>query len=268
MRLVVALVLAIASLTKPAVAQTSMAAAVVRAEAAFQSDVERMGIVPAFALRAAPEALMFLPGPTAIVPRLATEYWPGTVAWRPAFIAASRGGDLAISIGPSLWTTGGMADPGYFLTIWRRDGERMQFIVDRGTVMARDLFPDTPVQSEVVVGASAPPTSIEALESVQLSAEMARGEAAVAAALLPRGRILRDLRIPLVGPVAASAALGSQPITAARLRGGGLARSGDFAWAWGDRSVGGAAGHYVRVWLFDGQRWAIAVDHFQALPKP
>lgn len=235
-------------------------------EAQFAADAEAVGIVPAFRRYVGPNAIMFLPEPVIINPRLETANWPGTIQWRPAFAIASSAGDVVVTTGPSVWRVGESADYGYFFTVWLRQTDgAYRFVVDGSATMREDLLTplnDQPVRVFAYPGAS---TSIDTAET-DFHANAAQDEReAIATRFEPAGRLLRPARPPGVGPTAVRDSLIARSARYNR-QGGGKAVSNDVAWSYGFVEWSdGARGVYTRVWRCDGRTWRIALDNVAPL---
>ncbi len=236
--------------------------AMVAEEAAFMADTRTLGLMPAFSQRAADEAVMFLPGPTRIKPRLATEKWPGEVSWAPAFATASGDGMLGASTGPSSWVVRGKASPGYYFTVWKRQGDgTLRFVFDGSADMPRELYASRPGVPERVL-----PSRRELRASAgeeTLAKAISAGDAeGYAGAIHPRGRVLRDGHEPAVGPDAAAELLKTSAGERHRLLETHAASSGDFVWTYGSIDNGDAktVAHFVRVWVLGEEGWRIAID--------
>ena len=259
-----------------AAAAPAIAIDVVAQEAAFERRAAAIGIVPAFRETVAPDAIMFLPHPVRIAERLDGAEWSGRLRWRPAFIAASRDGSMALSIGPSRWDTGKGAELGYYVTIWQRDSDhRLRFVLDRGTVMPRDLhaLPATPPETQIATGPAAAGDTIATVEAALARDAATDLSAALSSRLDPRGRILRDGHDPAIGPAAARRLLSTGP-AAIQYDPPMLVRAspdGDLAYAYGKAQWTtpgqAAAGYWVRVWQRRDGSQTLILDHLQPLPE-
>jgi hypothetical protein len=245
---------------------------VLRNEAEFAVAADATGVVPAFRQYVGPDAIMFLPYPMIINPRLATANWPGNVDWRPSLAVASSAGDIVVTSGPSMWTTDESADPGFYFTIWRRQGDgAYRFVLDGSAVMASDLYNQAGYPLIEVISAPAPngPAAAE-IEAAFAAHAASSAREAYANHLDARSHVLRSGRIPAIGEADAAMLLAQGPGAVTYLaEGGGGAESHDVAWSYGRAQwrVGerARAGVYVRVWRFDGSRWRIALDYLAAV---
>ncbi len=110
------------------VAQTTgKTATVIKAEEDFNKLAARKGLKDAFLAVADPEGLIFKPEPVKI-----TEFYgnidkqPGTLTWQPKFARISAGGDLAVTTGPYVYTTGKAGDDkvyGDYVSVWRNGAD-------------------------------------------------------------------------------------------------------------------------------------------------
>lgn len=247
---------------------TPLASEVEATEARFMARTHEVGVVPGFRDFVTDDAIMFLPDPVLIKPMLATASWPGRIEWKPAFIAMSSDATMAISIGPSLWTTS-KADPGYFLTIWRRqpDGS-LRFVLDRGTDMPRDLYAERLGNVEVLQAAPSRDdrSDIGAAEERLSAAASISGQEALSKWMHPRGRVLRNGHEPQPYADATSfrGEAGSVVYTKLATM---TAGSGDFGYAYGkaDWTERGqqVTGYWTRVWQSTPDGWKVVVDHMQ-----
>lgn len=249
--------------------QMSPARQVANAELAFAARGREIGPVPSFREFIAPGGIMFLPGPMVAADYLAKANWPGVILWRPEFVYAAASGDLAVSMGPSLWTVGEEKDPGYFLTIWAKqpDGS-WKWLLDRGTSGTPDLYTGNE-RLDLMTGeaSDAPAVSLADLEADYHAALAKDARQALASRLDISGRVLRAGSAPQVGRIATQGLAQKDPPTVqAKQLGGGFSASRDFAWTYGEASWDGGKGWYVRVWRYTG-RWSILVDHLVAAPK-
>lgn len=228
-------------------------------EAAFRAHVGAEGVVPAFRRYVGDEAIMFLPEPVVINPRLADAAWPGDIDWWPRHAFASRAGDVVVTTGPSLWTVGSSADAGYYFTVWVRDGQGYRFKLDGNAPQSADLTGGPRDLS----AAYADPSTLNGRdpEADFLAASTANYPAALTRALSASSVRLRPGQSPIVGQGATS-----EPTTIRHAPGGGGASAeGDLRWSygvaeWSDAS-GPRRGAYVRAWMWTASGWALVLDH-------
>ncbi|PCD04127.1 hypothetical protein COC42_07445 [Sphingomonas spermidinifaciens] len=107
------------------------AGSVVDAERAFAAAAQREGQWTAFRRYAAPDAILFAPGPVnaqALLKSLSDP--PAAVRWQPTESHVSCDGRFAVNTGVTQWPDGRV---GYFTTVWRREGDgTWRWIVDHG----------------------------------------------------------------------------------------------------------------------------------------
>ena len=127
------------------IAEPSM---VVATEMSFARAAQEKGQWTAFAEFAAPEAVMFVPGPVKAKDWLKAQVNPPqAVRWQPYHVWSSCDGSLAVSKGAWQKPDG---TQGYFTTIWQRqpDGS-YKWVLDQGDALATPLEEPDMVQAEV-----------------------------------------------------------------------------------------------------------------------
>lgn len=230
-------------------------------EAAFEDRTRKVGIAAAFKEFASPEALMFLPGPVKIWPKLEGAFWAGDVVWKPEVIITSSEGDMVVTAGPSLWTTAGEPNAGIYLTVWRTFGETMKFTLDRGLDIPRNLYGE---KAAPTVLRSSGRRSIPEAEAAVRAEEKAiasqdASQSALIAKLDRQARVYRSNHAPAVGSEAAEL-IRATVATDVELSEVHLAASGDLAYTWGKQKVDGRDVYFTRAWLFTPSGWRIALD--------
>jgi len=113
-------------------------ASAVDAERAFADMAQKQGQWTAFRAYAAPDALMFVPGPKN------AQQWlkerkdpPASVHWWPARSWVSCDGGVAVNMGPALYGTGGY---GTFTTVWKRQSDGgWKWVLDQGRQLPKAL---------------------------------------------------------------------------------------------------------------------------------
>jgi ketosteroid isomerase-like protein len=115
-----------------------------RADSAFAAAGERDGLTAAFSGYVAPTGVLFAGGELVVGPDQVREFYraqaPGsTLNWQPVFADGSESGELAVTVGESIFTgrgpTGAVVQRfGKYLTVWKRqpDGS-WKFLVDGGS---------------------------------------------------------------------------------------------------------------------------------------
>lgn len=260
-------------------------AELVAAEHAFAAAAVRDGIRDAFLAFADDSALAFAPEPAT-----AREVWrarprtSGRLAWHPAFVRVSRGGDLGFTTGPYESADGAGAGTGYgqYVTVWRKTPGGWRFAVDLGTTGPRPDAPEpewrpsaerTPSASLVDGDAAA---SLRAADSLFAAHAGVHGLAAAVRAFgHAQMRLLRPRTPPRVGlgPSLAAAVADSARRYTARPLYAAASATGDLGWTWGEyryENQGAGrreTGYYVRVWSRDpGGPWRVLLD--VVAPRP
>ena len=260
-------------------------AQIAAAERAFAAAVRDRGIRDAFLAFMADEGILFRPGPiTARVWLVTNPPTPGTLAWEPAWGAASAAGDLGFTTGPYTHRAAAADSApgrGQYLTVWlRQEDGSYRALLDVGVP-----GPETPPEpfaprplSPVAARARGGATTAGIAEATRATLFIAdRGLAAaagasglapsLAAVAAPDVRLLRPGRAPAVGRDSLAALLtapaGSMSWRTLDAR---VARSGDLGMTYGayDARDGAGAvtetGHYVRIWAREPDGWRVLVD--------
>jgi ketosteroid isomerase-like protein len=262
-------------------------AALVAAERAFEQATIRDGVRDGFIQTADDSALIFRPEPVNAIASFRSR--PATkiqLAWHPAFARAARSGDLGYTTGPSQVkdSTGAVIGYGNYVTVWRRGADGWKWVVDLGTSNPKPE-PEAPLWVAALGGPSSTPagaTNVAAARSLLAAdnAFAARAERDGLAAALesfgdPGMRLLRNDAQPHVGlPAALAAAVAdsSRRYSATPAR-AFVSTAGDLGWSYGEyRYVHTGAGrretgHYVRIWVRDGDApWRLVLD--VVAPRP
>ena len=119
------------------------AAAALRADSAFAVAGERDGLTSAFAGYVAPTGVVFANGELVVGPDYVRELYRAqpagsTLNWHPVFADGAESGELAVTVGESVFTgrgpTGAVVQRfGKYLTVWKRQPDRSwKFLVDGG----------------------------------------------------------------------------------------------------------------------------------------
>jgi ketosteroid isomerase-like protein len=240
------------------------------AERAFAQVVAQSGIAPGFRQFASPDAVMFLPDPTAAQPALAEARWTGELLWRAQYIGVAPSGDLAFSAGPSLLRGAGRPSGGYYLTVWRRQPDGgWKFVLDHAADMPPAVWGAPPRTLAAVV--TDPPPGAPSNEGMReadgaLNVALPRDAAAAFAQRLDDQIILvRTLRPVAQGRRKALALVAdSPPIVDAVTLGGSRSMDGSFGYTYGrahwSGTLGPVTGYYVRVWRATPQGWRLLAD--------
>jgi ketosteroid isomerase-like protein len=258
--------------------RTADVAQVVGAERAFAAMAQTDGVNAAFVRYAAPDALIFQPGPTNAQVALAEHPIPAIkLDWWPAYAGLAASGDLGFTTGPYVFGEG--RAHGWYFTIWRRQADgSWRWILDHGppTREAAAFAKGSPVAALPAGRRSPGKAAFDGVRATE--AKLATALAVDARAALPRflaadGRLMRVGPQPAVGPAAWAPLLAAGPerIETAPL-GGGASAAGDLAFTYGSarwrQGDGEATGHYVRIWQRRAGGWKLIVDTMIASPPP
>jgi ketosteroid isomerase-like protein len=239
-------------------------------ERAFAQAVAQSGIVQGFRQFAAPDAVMFMPDPTAAGPALAAAHWGGDLVWRPQYIGVAPSGDMAFSAGPALLRGAGRPVGGVYLTVWRRQPDGgWRYLLDHAADMPPAVW-GLSVRPPVALNTEPPPgpPSNEGMREADgaLNAALPKGaEAAFAERLDDQAILVRAMRPVAQGRRRALALVGeSPPLLVAFTLGGGRSMDGGFGYTYGrarwSGPAGPQAGFYVRVWRATPQGWRLLAD--------
>ena len=249
---------------------------IVATERAFAADGYETGIKASFVKYAAPDAIMFSPGPVNVHTYFSAQ--PDAVpdpsrphlVWWPLWAGIAKSGDLGFTTGPYGFDD---ARRGWYFTIWQRQNDgSWKWMLDAGVDAdpANAAAQGTPVLYLPVAaaGSASPDTAMS--EVGALEAAMA-GLAETGLIAAYEGHFAPDSRVHTVGIAPATdeagreAALEARPV-AMQLTpgGGGASAAGDMVWTWEEASwvSEGAPGHgfVVRVWQKSVTGWQIVFD--------
>lgn len=251
---------------------TAPAAQIEAAERAFAADGLVLGIRGSFLKHMADDAMVFDPQPAN-----ARSVWTAKSAegepkleWWPAWVVASKSGDLGLSTGPAA------ADGkrfGWYATLWRKDAHgTWRWIYDGGGAAEAASAPgqETPamVGPVAATGEASPAKAFEIVRAAEasLSRTAQQGAAEAYKAVLSKDAHLFGPRgTRSLAPTAADQRLALRPVAMSfTLRGGGAAKAGDLVWthgeaAWseGPKSV---AAHYMHVWQRRPEGWRLIFE--------
>jgi ketosteroid isomerase-like protein len=255
---------------------------VIAAERAFAADGVANGVRASFPRHAAPDGIVFNPGPVnarqlygSLPPRTTPS---PTLDWWPVFAGASRSGDLGFTTGP--YAVNGTVG-GWYFTVWRRQADGgWQWMFDGGGPASSDHAPPkgSPVRTLAPSRGSAgsPQRAVAQVTAAEASLAAATASAGPRAAfarrLAPDARVYVAGQQPATGRADyASVLLGwprSLRFEAPYLD---VSLAGDMAWTWGRATWTGAdgasaGGYYVRVWQHRRAGWRIVFA--QMVPDP
>lgn len=251
---------------------------VISTEAEFQTAAAGAGgPAPAFLQYGVAEGIVFAPDPI-VVARAFSQPWNAAVQWRPEAVAVSSGGDLAASTGPSRITNaGGESQTGWYLTVWRRQGDGFRYALDAAVRTDGDYLNAAPTPYDIIVARGRPGAGFNLQD---LERDYA-GDAARDArrATLDRveedhGRLLRDGARPSIGRAQAQTLLAAGPAQVRMTyRDGSVSNTGDLAYAWGEATWTDGAGasqrgFYTHVWIRNGREWKIIMDMLTLRREP
>jgi ketosteroid isomerase-like protein len=136
----------IASVSMSAFAQKSdgTTKSLVNAEKAFAEEVAKDGANAAFTKYAANDALVFRPNPVNAKKFYSTAPDMKGISWSPNYARVARSGDLGFTSG-SYVINGDKKSYGHYLSVWRVNNGKWEFILDIGAETNRPLAKSTPV---------------------------------------------------------------------------------------------------------------------------
>ncbi len=257
----------------------------VAAEKGFAQMAVEKGVRDAFVANLADDAIVFNPGPVKgkelYLKRPASE---ARLTWQPIFADVADAGDIGYTTGP--WEFRAHAGDakasgfGQFVSVWKKQAEGdWKVILDGGIEnpapvdkqLAVEILPNE-YRNERKTDLKAARGAFAAAEKEFSDASAKDAEAALIDASAENIRIFREGRFPAVGRDAARLMLGYDhgKMTAKRID-GGISRSGDLAYSYGEysneRQDGIERGYYVTIWkLSVGGDWKLAVDVRKAQP--
>lgn len=251
---------------------------VVEAERAFARLARTAEVNTAFLHFAAPDGIVFQPGPVNARQALAVRPIPRIhLDWWPVYAGISVSADLGFTTGPYSLGDGSRQAHGWYFTVWRRQADgSWRWVLDHGPP-TREAAPYGRQARVAALPPGRRSPSAEAYSDVKFAeAALAAALAEDARAALPRfmaadGRLMRVGPQPAVGAAAWAPLLAAGPerIDAAPL-GGGASAAGDLAFTYGTaRWRDGEAeveGHYVRIWQRRREGWKLIVDNVIAVP--
>lgn len=251
-----------------------------KAEKDFAQMAMDKGTRDAFIANFTDDGVIFQPGPVK-----GKEYWQkqepseSKLSWYPVFAEVSRVGDLGYTTGPWEFKKSPNDEKpsayGQFLSIWKKQSDDTWKVVLDGGIET-PLPTGKPPVSKI-------PESTPSAETAKIDLKTAQREFAAtekefdhvsakdtgAAVIADAGdeiRVFRSGRFPAVGRDAARLMLGYDhgKMTVKRA-GGGISRSGDLAYSYGeystDRLAGIERGSYATIWkTTPGGNWRLVVD--------
>lgn len=250
------------------------------AETNFAQMAAEKGTRDAFLAHLADNGVIFQPGPVN-----GKQYWlkrepsESKLSWYPIFADVARAGDIGYTTGP--WEFRKNANDekpagyGQFLSIWKKQKDGTWKVVLDGGIDTPAPTGKPPVSQmpEIVPPAADAKINLNSARRALAIAEKEFDEASAkdaGAALIADAsdeiRVLRSGRFPAVGRDAARLMLSYDhgKMTAKR-EGGGISRSGDLGYSFGEYSSerldGIERGSYVTIWKTTlGGNWRLVVD--------
>lgn len=243
------------------------------AERAFAADGLALGVKTSFLKHMADDAIIFTPAPTnarAFYEARAAETGP-KLEWWPAWVAAARSGDLALSTGPSFFDG---KPGGWFASIWRRDADGVwRWIYDGGSAADPGA-----AHAQTIPAAKGPVSKVgdgspaKAFDAVRAAETMLSRTAENGAAQAYKAVLSADAH--LIGPRGTRALLPTaieerlklRPETMRlTLRGGGASRAGDLVWthgeaSWSQTGQNSVQAHYMHVWQRRPEGWRLIFE--------
>ena len=259
----------------------------VQAEKNFAQMAVEKNIRDAFLANLADNAIVFDPGPVS-GPKLYQKSSPSDaqLTWYPIFADVSRAGDMGYTTGPwEFKKNKGDEKPsayGQFLSVWKKQPDgKWQVVLDGGVDNPAPINRHPPVEIAPNEFASRDEVNLKTARRALAAAEKefdAASEKDAGAALIdasaPNIRVFRNGRFPASGRDAAQLMIGyDHGKLKAKAAGGGISRSGDLAYSYGEytneRLDGVEHGYYVTIWrLSVGGDWKLAVDVRKRQPAP
>ena len=251
----------------------------VQAEKDFAHMSAEKGIRDSFLANLADDGIVFDPGPVngreLYSKRAPSE---AQLSWEPIFADVSSAGDMGYTTGPWEYKkTKSDARPaayGQFLSVWKRQSDGpWKVVLDGGVDNPAPIEKESPgpimpneLASRAAVDLKTARKSLAATEKEFDAASEKNAGAALIAAAADDIRVFRNGRFPAVGRDAAQLMIGYDhgKLTSKRM-GGGISRSGDMAYSYGEysntRLDGTEHGYYVTIWRMSlGGDWKLAVD--------
>jgi hypothetical protein len=223
-------------LAAAAPAQTS-----IDAERDFAAMAQVKGQWTAFRAYAAPDAIMFDPGPKNAQALLADlPNPPVSVIWWPGRSWLACDGSLAVNTGP--WIRRGGQSTGTFTTVWQRQADGgWKWLLDQGRQT---------------------PRAVSASDRPKIARASCRNLAATSAAKVDPGRLSPAFLYQAENAMPAGRRPEAPAVETGRVAGGA---SRDSSLVWRVDGVTGAEGaHLLRVWLWDGRAYRLALEEIKA----
>jgi hypothetical protein len=239
----------------------------VDAERAFALKAQADGQWQAFLAFAAPDAIVFAPGPVKAHDNLKDLPEPPVpVMWWPATVFAACDGGMAVNTGP--WVRAANGSQGSFTTIWQRQGDGgWKWLLDHGRETPR-IVPagSAPAVKAASCGDGSTPRAREDAfteQQLSLAEDSAGGRPLLGPALTAGTIVQREGAMPEAGGAKLPAI-----VYGARIGGG---HSADWTLVWDSHAIAGKAvgAHDLRVWQWRGPKkgWALALYEVMGLSQ-
>lgn len=256
-------------LAGPALAQTSFET-LVATERAFAGMGEENTTREAFLAYMGDSALTLHEGsftPAKVLWEKTPPLEGNNLRWAPDMADVSLSGDMGYTAGPwQLLKNGDQAAAGHFVTVWMRNEEGMyRFVVDMGVSYTKPkqlLSPKVKTNTQIAQPGSEGRAELLALDRSFLDMVGQRnGAEAYAISSTEATRILREGRLPFVGPSGAKKAGAETSGMQFTPQGGHMASLGDMGYVFGQYQKGGKQGAYLHVWKHEeGEGWKLVLE--------
>lgn len=257
------------------------------AETAFAQMAVEHGTRDAFLANLSDDAVIFEPGPVnGKKVWLKREPASSRLLWQPLFADIARAGDIGYTTGPWEFRKNA-SDPkasayGQFLSIWKKGSDGIwKVILDGGIETPRPTgkistseLPQAEPPAETNLDVKSYRRALAAAERDFSDASEKDAGAALIAAASNSIRVFRSGRFPALGRDAAQLMLGyDHGRMKTKRAGGGISRSGDLGYTYGDytnkRPDGAEQGSYLTIWKATvGGDWRLVVDARMQRPAP
>jgi ketosteroid isomerase-like protein len=238
-------------------------AAIVAAERAFAADGYATGIKASFMAHAAPDAVIFAPGPVNVhahfsaQPDAAPDPSRPHLVWWPLWTGISASDDLGFTSGPYAYDDDRR---GYYFTIWQKQaGGDWKWVLDAGVEADASAAPGPGSMVQALPVATAGSVSADTAFS-----DVMKLEAAGTGEYAPTARLHAPGLAPATDAASRQAARAARPAGIALTPlGGGASGAGDLVWTYAEATGGDAAapgGYLVHVWQKHETGWKIVFD--------
>ncbi|MEZ5920686.1 MAG: hypothetical protein R3C60_04955 [Parvularculaceae bacterium] len=247
---------------------------IVAAERAFAADGYERGVKASFLAFAAPDAIMFSPGPVNAHEILSAAPDPDPakprkhLVWWPLYAGIAQSGDLGFTTGPYAFDDDRQ---GFYFTVWKKQpGGAWKWVIDAGLKAdaSNAAAKGTPVK-RLRANSVTPTTADDAFAAVTILEKEVAGDASTNFRTALSRFLGDDSRLHSQGPAPSTDASTRESVLAARPEradiiplGGGASEAGDLAWTYGSATTSAGEGYYVRVWQRREEDWRILFDEY------